>query len=425
MSARYTTTHDRFARLTEIPWGIANILLLVATDTHSATIRRATDGDVPAILALNAAGNGDIVADEIEAALSCGFMSAGDFAVAIAGDEVVSTVGLLAMQLWIGDVVVPCGQPEFVVTRETSRHQGLVRALIDLVHGWSGARGDLVQIIAGIPYFYRQFGYAYGLRRPPEWLVAPETRLSGDEGWEIRPAVLSDEAALCGLQDKAQAGADVRLPFSEGLWPVLLTLPHAPVWVASRDGRAEAAGRLRISSDAAFYLQAIAASSTKAAKALITGVRAMHPGRSLVVAERAALPLAGLLGPALPVPRRKWLHVRIDDPAALLQKMVPVLSGRLARSAFASESGHIEISLYRSSIGIDYDQGRITRIRSTSGEHPGYEPDVSLPPDLLPTLLFGTGAVIDLAAEPDVDLGKHRDVMGVLLPPLRTDVLIW
>jgi hypothetical protein len=366
------------------------------------------------------------VADEIRAALDRGLMAAEDFAVAVAGDQVVSTIGLLRMQLWIGEVMVPCGQPEFVVTHERSRHQGFVRALIDLVHGWSVGRGDLVQIIAGIPYFYRQFGYAYGLRRPPEWLVPPEIRLVCEEGWEIRPGVASDAAVLCDLQDAAQAGADARLPFSEGLWPVLLALPHAPVWVASREGRVEAAGRLRIASDAPLHLQAIAATNIKAAEALIAGVRADHPGRSLVVAERAALPLAGLLGTAVPVSRRKWLYVRIGDAAALLRKIVPVLDGRLQGSAFASESGHLEISLYRSSIGIDYERGSITGITSTSGEHfPGREPDVHLPPDLLAGLLFGPGGVVDLEAELDVDLGDHRDLMAVLLPRLHTDVLIW
>jgi hypothetical protein len=390
------------------------------------TIRRATDRDLPAIVALNAAGNGDVVGDEIEAALGCGFMVAGDFAVAVAENKVVSTMGLLRMQLWIEGVMVPCGQPEFVVTHERSRHRGLARALIDLLHEWSAGRGDLVQIIGGIPYFYRQFGYAYGLRRPPEWLVPPEMRLVCEEDWEIRPGVASDVAVLCALQDAAQAGADVRLPFSEGLWPVLLALPHAPVWVASREGRVEAAGRLRVSSDAPLHLQAIAATNIEAAEALIAGVRTIHPGRSLVVAERAALPLGRFLGQAVAVSRRKWLYVRISDAAALLRKIVPVLDGRLQGSAFASESGHLEISLYRSSIGIDYERGRVTGISATSREpSPRHEPDVHLPPDLFASLLFGPGGILDLDADPDVDLGDHRDLMAVLLPRLRTDVLIW
>jgi hypothetical protein len=264
------------------------------------------------------------------------------------------------------------------------------------------------------------------LRRSREWLVPSDTRLDRDGAWEVRPAVRADVDALCALQDAAQSGADVRLPFSEGLWPVLLALPHAPVLVASRGGRAEAVGRLRNPQGAALHLQALAAASREAAKALIAGVRAIHPGRSMIIAERAAVPLVGLLGGAIPVPRRKWLYVRIDDPAALLGKMAPVLNERLSGSAFASESGHLEVSLYRSSIGIDYDRGRITNVSSLSGTRSaGSEPDVRLPPELLACLLFGPGGVSDIEADPEVDLGDRRDLMAVLLPQVRSDVLIW
>ena len=51
------------------------------------------------------------------------------------------------------------GRPEPVGTDENFRKRGLVRALFEEFHRSSQARGDLLQGITGIPYFYRQFGY--------------------------------------------------------------------------------------------------------------------------------------------------------------------------------------------------------------------------------------------------------------------------
>jgi hypothetical protein len=128
----------------------------------------------------------------------------------------------------------------------------------------------------------------------------------------------------------------------------------------------------------------------------------------------------------LSLPRRKWLYVRIGDPVAVLRKLIPVFNERLAGSPFSSESGHMTISLYRSDIGIDYELGRITNVNALKAGHSsGREPDANLPPELLAPLLFGPGDVVDFEADPDVQLGRHRDLMAVLLPPLRSDIVLW
>jgi Acetyltransferase (GNAT) domain len=330
------------------------------------------------------------------------------------------------MELSVGNIVIPAGQPEFVATDPAFRRRGLVRRLLELVHGWSAERGDLVQIIAGIPFFYRQFGYSYGLRRPMEWLVPAENELVADEGWTIRAPTSSDITDICTLEEVAQSGAAVRLPFLPELWPVLLDLPHAPVLVATAGDRVAAVTRVRTGPGAPVHLQALAADSPAAATALIAGVRALHPGRTLVVGERAGLPVRELLGAATPVARRKWLYVRIGDPAVLLGHLGSVLDARLAGSPFAATEGRVEISFYRSGASIEYRDGRVTDVTATGTDRfGGSTPDVHLPPDLLPRLLFGPGNVLDWENDPDVDLGDRRDLLAVLLPSLLSDVVIW
>jgi hypothetical protein len=84
------------------------------------------------------------------------------------------------------------------------------------------------------------------------------------------------------------------------------------------------------------------------------------------------------------------------------------------------------VSFYRSGASIEYCGGRVTNVTATGRDASGGSPpDVHLPPDLLPQLLFGPGNVLAWENDPDVDLGRHRALMAVLLPSLRSDVLIW
>ena len=82
------------------------------------------------------------------------------------GERIVSTATLLKETVRIGGVEIPTGQVELVATASDHEGRGLVRALIDEAHRRSAARGDLLQVMIGIPYFYRQFGYSYAIPIP-------------------------------------------------------------------------------------------------------------------------------------------------------------------------------------------------------------------------------------------------------------------
>nr|WP_164702760.1 GNAT family N-acetyltransferase [Modestobacter sp. KNN46-3] len=95
-------------------------------------------------------------------------------AVVVDGDRVVSTATLLADSVRLEDVVLPAGQVELVATAPAYEGRGLVRALMAWAHDRSAARGDLLQVMIGIPYFYRLFGYEYAIDVPPARPVPPE-----------------------------------------------------------------------------------------------------------------------------------------------------------------------------------------------------------------------------------------------------------
>ncbi|MEX2550268.1 MAG: hypothetical protein WD638_08570 [Nitriliruptoraceae bacterium] len=94
--------------------------------------------------------------------------------------------------------------------------RGLVCALMGWAHERSRDRGHLLQVMIGIPYFYRQFGYEY-IQPMPAWreLTTPPASTAGTA---VRRATLEDLPQLRGLQDRAQLGTDLRMAHSEPCW---------------------------------------------------------------------------------------------------------------------------------------------------------------------------------------------------------------
>ena len=357
----------------------------------------------------------------------CGGMSAADYAVAVVDGRVVATVGLLSTMLRVGAVSVPVGQPEYIATNPDHQGRGLAGRLLQKVQKWSEDRGDLVQVIGGVPYFYRQYGYSYGLVRPPELAVAPELDLAMPSGWHVRAAEAGDIERIRALQEIAQASADVALPFADNLWSAFLELPAAPLLVAIKGDRLGAVARLRLAPGSPVYVQALAADEVDGARAMLAGTRVRHPGATLVIAERDPAAVRAAVGErASRVPGRKWLYARVPSLARLLKALTPMLDERLARSVVAGETGELDVSLYRSSVRLRFEMGRIVEVSEGAAIH---EPDeagaVGIPPDLVPLLLFGEGGVVGIENHPDVSLDRFQPLMAALFPPQRVDLLTW
>jgi predicted N-acetyltransferase YhbS len=108
----------------------------------------------------------------------------GSCAVVVDGDRVVSTATLLDEEVRLADLRLPAGQVELVATDRGYEGRGLVRALMGWAHARSATRGHLLQVMIGIPYFYRLFGYEYAVDIPD----APTVRIPRGEAVCDRPA---------------------------------------------------------------------------------------------------------------------------------------------------------------------------------------------------------------------------------------------
>jgi hypothetical protein len=126
-------------------------------------------------------------------------------------------------------------------------------------------------------------------------------------------------------------------------------------------------------------------------------------------------------------PNSDEIMIRVSDPATLLAALAPELSARLARSAYASDTGELLISFYRQEIRLSYARGTVTGVRAVPGvPAPVSAGGAGVPPDLVADLIFGPhGAEALAAAHPDCHLGRVRELMSVLFPPQPADILTY
>ena len=114
--------------------------------------------------------------------------------------RIVSFMGLISQTWSYGGIPFGCGQVEAVVTHPEYRRRGLVRSQIEVLHALSASRGELMQFIFGIPWFYRQFGYEYALHFGGGARIDlddfPQLARDAKEPYNIRPATSDDLAFL-------------------------------------------------------------------------------------------------------------------------------------------------------------------------------------------------------------------------------------
>ena len=346
-------------------------------------------------------------------------------AVVADGERVVSTATLLDETLTFDDVAIPAGQVELVATDREYEGRGLVRALMQWVHERSARRGHLVQVMIGIPYFYRQFGYQYAI-------VLPQSRTvraipSSDDEHVVREAGAHDIPAMASLQDGAQSGYDLRMPHSPACWRWLVARDGSSQLLVERRGVPVATGRLTSPDDDEVALGEIAAVDAAAAHTLLAHAARRVGADVLKVTERGGSPGGDALEPFLAPPPRQAAryYARVPDVTALLGHLRPVLSARLTASAFADDTGEVVISFFRQHVRMDYAHGAVGEARPGGAmQAPASVGGAGVAPDLAGALLFGQEGIAGLAEQhPDVYLGPNEALMQALFPPVSADLL--
>ncbi|HEY3284695.1 MAG TPA: GNAT family N-acetyltransferase [Armatimonadota bacterium] len=431
----------------------SGITLLPREIQPGLLLRRATEADAEALARFNVEIHGEPVLGPWVRHLMAGNSPdcrANDFTVVEDTREkrIVSSLMLFSQRWAYSGVLTETGQVGLVGTEPAYRRRGLVRAQMEVVHAWSAERGHLMQVIEGLPYFYRQFGYQMccdllagreGDAR--QWCSqAPE----GGEPYTLRPADEADIPLLVQLSAQADARTRLSIPRDAALWRYELSGRCAddPFYRDVRvieDRQGQPVGLLVHSpkpdwgalSAAVFellpgkpwwavtpvvmrYLRACeerAGGDPDRARMLRLCLGDQHPAY-------AALPAP------LSHPHRPYAYyLRVPDVPAFLMHVRPVLERRLADSPMAGWTGTLALSLYRGGVELRFERGALESCREVP---PGdnIEPSAAFPDLTFLHLLFGYRTLEEVRhLWPDCSCtDKARPVIEALFPQQMTSV---
>ena len=321
----------------------------------------------------------------------------GDFTIVTdenKGNKIVSSLNLIS-QIWAYDgIPFGVGQIEAVGTDPEYRRKGLVRQQFEVVHARSKLRGELMQVIGGIPWYYRQFGYEMALAMQGErnlfW--SSSTKLASDqtEIYRLRPATPDDIGLLARLYAIHCASSLVTQVRNETEWRYELTATHPKSESHRRFFIIEQTpgnplGYIEIG----YYPEAIAVRElavlpgqplrlvceflTRALKTL-SDERATTENKtepfsfatfSLGTDHPGYTALGKQLGPQnLPY---AW-YVRIPDLPLFLYHIAPILDKRLRASVFDGYSGTLRLNFYRSHLTLTWERGKLTHVGTYTPE---------------------------------------------------------
>ncbi len=435
---------------------------------NGLTLRWATEEDIEALVDFNIRVHSDNP-DEPETWLGHwvrDLMSgdhpttkASDFTVVVdenAGGKIVSSLNLIS-QTWSYDgIEFPVGRPELVGTDPEYRRRGLVRAQFEAIHAKSAARGEMVQAITGIPWYYRMFGYEmtvdldayrqYRLKR------TPENKKVEDEPYRIRPATTADIPFIQPLYEAQQSQSMISRVRDERLWQYEMAEAHrespygrrmyiiemAPDQEAKQSAEVKPVAYVEYKQFAQiFSVREMRVSPGHSWRAVGLFLLRYFQREGDRLSETLPKPVEGVifylgdghqLFQALPRELQKtrnayaW-YIRVPDLPGFIQHIKPVLETRLANSVMAGHTGTTRLNIYTSNMTLVFEAGKLKEI-GTFKQKRLEEGDAAFPDLTFLQLLFGyrSFAELDYAFADCYANDETAVLLPILFPKRYSDV---
>ena len=343
--------------------------------------------------------------------------------------EIVSTTCLIPWDIHFCGVDLRAAQLEMVLTHPEYRGRGLIRTQVKHFEQEVKERSFDFSIIAGIPYYYRQYGYAYTIEAAtaeslPVWKV-PSGTLTDNLPLKLRPAQVDDISALSEMYDRETHNLDISARRSYDYWKYLLVDAKHPIEMVEKADTNTVLGYVALlRSEKTFTILENSLPDALTALALLQHLRS-QVSEQIQICWPQNMPLAALaqqLG-SQTVRGGQWL-LRIPDMTRFLNKLRPVFERRLANSAWDNLSLEITLNLFREAVRLTFEQGKLKSVDalgfvdSSMGADGGH---LCIPPDAFLRLLFGYRSLDELFdAWPDITVkSEYRPLIELLFPKLQ------
>ena len=346
--------------------------------------------------------------------------------------EIVATSCLIPWQFSYEGITLRAAQLEQVLSHPGYRHHGLVKILIKRFMQMVVERQYDLSFIWGIPYYYRQYGYAYCIEGDtreslPAWRI-PAALESEAGAYRLRKATLEDAPVLTQIYHNAMQSLQFYTLRSQEHWQYLLEWAKFPVQIVEDLRTGQAAGYIGLGMQehgASVQVFESGITNQAAGFAVLQALKAGGSGEVHVAwPQNSTLArLAHTLG-SVTLPGGQWLF-NLHSPTGFLTRIAPVLERRLAVSDCEGLTKDLIINLFRQAYSLHFKSGKLVQVEplgfvdSSMGADGG---DLCIPPDAFVRLVLGYRGLDELVdAWPDIVMkAGSRRLVDVLFPRLAS-----
>ena len=326
------------------------------------------------------------------------------------------------------------------------------------MHKWAAERDHLVQVILGIPTYYRQFGYEYAINaeggRYASIEALPRWGKNEARPFRLREPTIEDVPFITRVLDASTNRSMVSPVFRENEVRYMTfdrhersAVCHKTAILCKSDGDnfGEPIGVLMYAMTIAidlgvmlrvemteprYWREAVpsllkefvelADKATKEAKdperEIKTVRQDMQPDHPIYLFDDDALG-------HIPDRQYAW-YVRVPDIPAFLRKIAPALERRLADSIHAGYSGSLMIQLDRKGATLKFQDGKLIDVEAVPSIH-WKEPNGRFPARSFLPVLFGMNSIGDTLnaySDAKADPKPERHILETIFPKRSSDL---
>lgn len=308
--------------------------------------------------------------------------------------RIVSSVCLISQTWQYDGIPFRVGRPDLVATDPEYRRRGLVRRQFEAIHARSAAKGELMQVIAGVDWFYRQFGYemAAGMwgSRIVDAIHLPVLKDGESECCRLRQAAIGDLDFIREIHGEAVGGQLFAALRTDVEWKYEMSgrsreNTRRREWLIVEDLNGNRIGYvqylpcLAVPRIPLFRIYQVELKKGVGYLNLMPGLLRALWEKGMSMVRSGELPCVELKGLELALERNHPLYhvipmdslreikpspwyIRISDIAGFLRWMRPALEKHLIGTPAEGYSGDLKLNFYRSGIRMIFDRGLILSI---------------------------------------------------------------
>ena len=378
-----------------------------------------------------------------------------DVALVTRHETIVAAAALMTQPMRYGGIALPVGRPELVCSHQSVRQHGYVRAIMERMHAKSASRGDVLQVITGIPHYYHQFGYAWSLDYNGYARIEIAALPHMGEAHPrvtIRPFERHEYTAFNKLyeQELASRTLAVSTPYPEALFihgieSTVSTEGFRPCGIYDENNGLIGFCILtvRIWEGVSAVMALGFTEHGRAVTHLVPTLHAINainqtlpkPVNShrdyfaIDILTDGAHPITNVLSVVgithMAIAPYTW-YLRIPDVPRLLMHVRSVLEARLAASELSGYTGIVHLTFYRHGIAMQWNNGLLTSVLPRTAAPFGDSPDAGYPLAAFTQQFSGWRSFAELRSwYPDVWATPATRVLLDILFPKSISQLLW